>query len=170
MGDKDIEIYSSEAKVTIISVVDQEIIITVTNKYGIEKDQHMEAENSSLSKIFECIMDMKHLEVLAINLSGYAQSYCQFEVLISNSLTNLIDLKGLSIIGCHIRNVPKTIKNLKNLKELIIEDCMIESIYESFENLENLLKISFCNNELTKFPDVLKCTSLEKLNLKGNKL
>lgn len=100
-------------------------------------------------KIPGCVFKMKNLTELGIRRGGFLKE-------VSNKISNLKNLKTLSLSNNALDCIPNAITNLTNLKKLILKNNQIESINGNINNLSNLEILILDYNGLRWIPENLR--------------
>lgn len=91
---------------------------------------------------------------------------------VPENISKLINLQSLCLTNNKIKELPDSIKNLTELQELNVSNNIL-SVLPQLNNLKQLRKLDLSNNCMSQFFNnytVFKDTSIEELNLSGNKI
>jgi Leucine-rich repeat (LRR) protein len=157
------------------------------NSIYLEKIALWEATGTVASNIFECLKNVRDLQIMESEITFVAdslnglQNLSELMIGYNDPFTipeglfkDLVGLKYLELSVNDIFSIPDCLfLNLVNLEELVICNYSLKALSsDSFKGLINLTSLNLSKNELTSLPEGLfkDLTSLREVNLSGNQI
>ncbi len=157
------------------------------NSIYLEEITLYEATGNVASNIFECLKNVRDLQIMESEITFVADSLnglqnlselmigCNYPFTIPEGLfKDLVGLKFLELSANDIFSIPDCLfLNLVNLEELFICESSLKTLSsDSFKGLINLISLNLRENELTSLPEGLfkDLTSLRNVDLSRNQI
>ncbi len=157
------------------------------NSIYLEEITLYEATGTVASNIFECLKNVRDLQIMESEITFVADSLnglqnlselmigCNYPFTIPEGLfKDLVGLKFLELSANDIFSIPDCLfLNLVNLEELFICESSLKTLSsDSFKGLINLISLNLRENELTSLPEGLfkDLTSLRNVDLSRNQI